>query len=80
MNLNNFTQGILTLSKYYDDSDGYCISAEHDIFYMYATDKPLSSKDVKAMIDYGWLQEEADYEDEFEPKHYMPDEGWAAYT
>ena len=41
MKLSNFIDGILILQSYYK-TDGYSIGAEHDTFYAYATDLPVS--------------------------------------
>lgn len=75
MKLSDFIEGLTILRPYYSDPDGYHIGAEHDQFYAYATDKPLSSANVVRMRELGWFQPEAD-----EDGPYQPSEGWSAFT
>ena len=63
-----------------DKEDGYDIGAEHDQFYTYPTDYPLTAEDVQCMVDLGWFQEEVPHEDEFTADLYDPEEGWSAYV
>lgn len=72
MTLNNFLAGIDIVRPYYDDPDGHHIAAEHDIFYLYATSRPMSEEDVKGMRVLGWFQEGIG-------DVYDPNEGWAAF-
>lgn len=74
MKLSNFIDGLKILQHYYDN-DGYTIGAEHDQFYAYATDRPLSPEDVQKMRDLDWFQPEQD-----DDADYDPDEGWSAFT
>ena len=76
MNLNNFIEGLKTLHPYYDNGDGYHISAKHDQFYVSATDRPLTPEDVQKMRGLGWFQED---EDDDEPA-YDPEECWSAFV
>ena len=80
MNLKNLLAGITTLQPYYDNPDGYHLSAEHDQIWMRQTDKPLPPEVVQKMIDAKWFQEGAVYEDEFKAENYAPEESWTAYT
>jgi hypothetical protein len=73
MKLDEFIDGLAILRRYFD-KDGYHIGAEHDIFYVYKTDRPMSFADATAMQELGWHQPEA------EDGPYDPDEGWAAFT
>jgi hypothetical protein len=75
MKLSNFLEGLLTLKPYYDGEDGYHIGAEHDQFYAYATDRPLSAEDIAKMRELGWFQPEAGDGDPYEPE-----DGWSAFT
>jgi len=75
MTLNNFIEGLKTLQPYYKDGDDYHIGAEHDQFYAYETDSPLTPEDVKKMLDLGWFQPDQD-----EDAAYDPEEGWSAFT
>lgn len=79
MKLSELVQGIQILSTYYDDPDGYHVGAEHDVLYLYATDRPLSEEDVKSMLALGWFQESgASSEDE--PEAYDAEEAWQSFT
>lgn len=73
MNLKAFVDGINILRPFFNDPDGYHIGAEHDQFYMYATDKPLPPEEVSKMRELGWFQPDSD--DEYEPS-----DGWSAFT
>lgn len=79
MNLDNFIAGLEIIRKYYEKTDGYHLGAEHDIIYVYATERPISDDDLKKLCELNWHQPEVDTGDEdFEPRHYDPEEGWAA--
>ena len=75
MKLSAFIEGLKTLQPYYDGGDGYHIGAEHDQFYVFQTDKPLTPEDVQKMYDLGWFQPEVD-----EDTGYYPEDGWSAFT
>lgn len=81
MKLKEFMAGLQILKQYYkDDGDGYHIGAEHDIFYCYQTDTPLSPEDVQRMHELGWHQEEAVVDGGWKPENYDPKESWSAHT
>lgn len=82
MRLNHFVEGLQILSRYYEKPEGHHIGAEHDQFYAYATEKPLSTEDVARMLELGWFQPEAEYDhgDDMKPENYDPAEGWSAFT
>jgi hypothetical protein len=82
MQLNEFIEGLNILQPYYNKPDGYHIGAEHDIFYMYPTDKQLTETAVIRLCKLGWFQPEVAIADdgEFEAKHYNLHEGWAAFV
>lgn len=69
--LNEILQGLLILKKYFDAGNKYNTGAEHDVFYVYKTDRPLSNSDVKEMKKNNWFQEDVDDYDE--------EEGWMYY-
>lgn len=75
MKLNNFIEGLQILQPYYDKPDGYHIGAEHDEFYAYATDKPLTPEHVAKLRELGWFQAEVE-----DGAPYDPAESWSAYT
>lgn len=76
MRLSNFIEGLKTLQPYYEDGDGYRISAEHDQFYAHQTDKPLTPEDVQKMHDLGWFQPDPPDDDD----EYNPENGWSAFA
>jgi uncharacterized protein YqhQ len=75
MKLMNFIHGLSILTPYYTDPNGYHIGSEHDQFYAYATDRPLSAEGVQKMRDLGWFQPDMD-----DDADYDPTEGWSAFT
>jgi hypothetical protein len=79
MLLSKLIQGLQIFQKYYDE-DGYDTGAEHDQFYAYSTDKPLSEEDLKKVVDMGWFQPDVDHEDDFQVSDYDPTEGWSTYV
>ena len=73
MKLSDVIKGVMILRPYYNDPDGYNMGAEHDMMFMFATDKPLPDDDVCKMHDLGWFQENV-------PKGcYSPEESWSAH-
>jgi hypothetical protein len=72
MKMSDFMKGLEILRDHFVEKDGYKIGAEHDIFYVYATDVPLTPEHVQKMHDLGWIQEHGD--------EYDPGEGWVAYV
>lgn len=80
MNLQNFTEGINIIAKYFNKKDGYHIGAEHDQFYVYQTDRELSEDDIKKMIELGWFQEVDAKGEEFSLGDYDKEEGWSCFV
>lgn len=79
MKISDCIGGLQVLQPYYDNE--YNVGAEHDVFYAYATQRPLTPEDVQKMVNFGWFQQDADTgDDDFEAKHYDPEEGWCSYT
>ena len=79
--LNDFIEGLKTLQPYYNDPNGYHIGAEHDQFYAYMTDRPLTPEDVQKMHSLGWFQLDInDDEDSEDDVEYDPDLDWSTYT
>lgn len=75
MKLGAFIEGLLILQPYYDNGDGYHIGADHDQFYCYQTDRPVSPKDVKKLRRLGWFQPDAPDDAEYDA-----DDGWSVFT
>lgn len=82
MRTREIIEGLQTLMPFYDNQDGFHNGAEHDVFYAYATDKPLTDDALSKMIELGWHQEHdgRDYEEDFTQTDYRPDESWVCYT
>lgn len=77
MKTENIIDGMRTLLKY--STDKYTIGAEHDVIYFYATPEPVSRSDLETLVELGWFQPEANYDDDFTADAYDPEEGWACY-
>lgn len=78
MRFSNFIAGLKILSQYYDNQDGYHIGSEHDQFYAYKTDKPLTQEDQQIMVSLGWFQPEGGMD--VDGGEYDPENGWSAFT
>ena len=76
MNLKDFLAGVQILRQYYNNPDCYHLGADHDIIYLYHTDRPLTAEHVAKLLDLGWFQPDQ-FEEEFV---YDPDSAWQAYT
>ena len=74
MNLNNFIQGLQILRSHFEDQTGYHLGAEHDQFYVYATDTPLSNDEFDRMKFLGWFQTEHGEDS------YSPNDGWTCFV
>ena len=73
--------GMQILLPYYDKDDGYQTGADHDVIYMYATDRPVSEEDRAKLEALGWHQEGADEpEEEGGLPSYDADEGWYTFV
>lgn len=79
MTLDKLVEGIMILSKYFDKPDGYHIGAEHDIIYVFGTDKPVNDEDAAKLRELGWHQPDVDEDDDGNAP-YDSDEGWGAYV
>lgn len=71
---NNVLRGMEILLQHFDNPAGYHIGAEHEIIYVYATDKPLDAETVKELEELGWIQEDAAGDE------YDPEAGWSTYV
>lgn len=79
MTTDKIIAGINILSPYYAKPHGYNLGADHDVLYMYATERPVSEDDRRKLIELGWGQEACCVEGEYKLEHYNPDESWSAY-
>jgi hypothetical protein len=73
MRYDNFIHGVTTLQRYFSDPGGFHIDAEHDQFFVHATDKRLTDSDVERMKEWGWFQPDGPGDS------YDPDEGWSCW-
>jgi len=77
----NIIEGLQILLPFYDNQDGFHNGAEHDAFYAYATEKPLTDEALGKMIALGWFQEDvAPTDHDFSKSDYSPDDGWTCYV
>jgi len=70
-------EGLIILEKYRHEPNGCNTAADHDIIYVYATDKPVKTEDINRLIELGWEQEFSG--SEFTAKDYNPEESWQCY-
>lgn len=56
MKFDDFIEGLDILKKYFINTSGYHIGAEHNTFYVNATDDPVSEFDYNYLKKLGWLQ------------------------
>ncbi len=75
----DFVEGLNLIRPHYDNQDGYNLSAEHDIIYVYATDRPLPPESVKRLFDLNWFQPDVENEDNDIAKYDFK-EGWAVFV
>ena len=80
MDMKNFIAGVNILLPFYDKPDGYHLGAEHDVIYLYATNKPLPEAKVAEMIELGFAQECWPVVDGERKGEYSADDGWYAYV
>jgi hypothetical protein len=81
MKFDAFLEGLTILRRHITaEGGGYHIGAEHDQFYVYATNIPLAPEDVKRMVDLGWFQPDRGAGKATGPETYDPGEGWSAFT
>ena len=67
------------LLQYYDHPDCNHTSAEHDVIYMSATDKPISAEDLAKLKELAWFQTDVE-EDDDGHADYDADEGWQTFV
>lgn len=80
MKLNNFIDGLLILRPHFKNGgDSYCIGSEHDQFYVYQTDTPLTEDEVAKMRALEWFQPDPNDDDD-NPRPYDPEDEWSAFT
>jgi hypothetical protein len=80
MKLNALISGLTILRPYYNDHDRCHTGAEHDQFYAWKTDRPLSPIDAASMFALGWFQPGVPYLDGGRTPNYDPDDCWSAFT
>jgi len=82
MRTKDFIEGLGILQPYYDNPYDCNLCAEHDVIYIYSTDTPVPEPLVKRLCELGFFQEDVELgeDEDFGPKHYDPEEGWAVYV
>jgi hypothetical protein len=77
-------EGMTILEKYRDKPDGWNCGAEHDVIYVYATDKPVAEPDLSRLVELGWFQTDPldgdDEDEDFTAKRYNHESGWECFT
>lgn len=56
MPYDQFIEALNILKKYFINTSGYHMTAEHDTFYVYGTDHPVSPEDYATLKKMGWGQ------------------------
>jgi len=79
MRLSNFVTGLEMIRKYFDNPDGFHTNAEHDIFCVDRTDKPIERATVETLVGLGWFQEGIGGPNGYTADDYDPQEPWAAF-
>ena len=81
MEMQKFVDGLAIFAPYQKAGKSFWGGAEHDQFFVYPTERPMSAGDVEKVVALGWFQEDVETtgEEDFEAKHYDPAESWAAY-
>lgn len=77
MKTKDIITGMQILAPYYKEPNGYHTGADHDVIYAYATDSPVSTDDIAALVSLGWFQSGGANDD---GGKYSPDESWQAFT
>lgn len=78
MKARDIAEGILILTKYYDNQFGHHCAAYDEVIYMCSIDKPISSEDVIKLKHLGWFQEGIIDPDGEVTSNYFADEPWQA--
>lgn len=76
----NVIEGLTILQKYYEEKPGYNIGADHDVIYACNTTRPVEESDVQRLVELGWFQRHAEYDEEFTASNYDPECSWWAFT
>lgn len=67
-------RGLQILIPKFKDPTGYHLGAEHDEFYVWATDDPLTPEEVAELRELGWLQR-----DVRDASVYDSEQGWMVF-
>lgn len=79
MKVSHLIEGLLILSRYYDEDDCHLGSYRHEL-YMCITDKPLSTSDANRLFDLGWYQVDPNTDMEVEGRDYNRNYGWGLHV
>lgn len=69
----NIIEGMQILLTYQDNQNDFHTGADHEVIYMYATDRPVSPEDLEKLAALGWHQE-------CEDDGYNKDEHWYVFV
>ena len=80
MTTKDFIEGLQIFNEYFD-KHSYNFGAEHDQFFVYATDRPITMVDLQRLIELDWSQSQVEWadEDQFSIQDYDEDEGWSVW-
>lgn len=76
----NFIEGLNILQKYMKDDEKQNLYCHRDVFYFNKTDNRISNTDLDKLVNLGWFQEDAEYEDDYTIFSYEPSCGWTWYV
>ena len=80
MSTQDVIAGMQIILPYYDQADGgFNTGADHDVIYMYATDKPVSAEDIAKIKELGWFQTDVEEDDDGNVE-YDVDSGWQKFV
>lgn len=80
MKIKDILTGIEILRPYYSDPDGYNVGADHDIIYLYATDRPLPLDSAQQLFALRWNQCDSEESEDGEYTVYDPENSWSCYV
>jgi hypothetical protein len=80
MSTRTVIEGMSILLPYYDNPNGFDVGADHDVIYMYGTDRPLSNEDLHKMKNLGWFQENCLDDGDFAVENYDPSKTWQVFV
>jgi len=75
----NIIKGLQILDMYCE-KESYKIGVSNEQIYFDCTDIKIENGDLEKLVNLGWFQEDANYQDEFTIWSYDPDCRWVIYV